>query len=199
MSFTSLNLDSLSGSHYQYNIVTSAANDSPRGSQVSIFMPQLWMTLEPDMAIICACLPVMRPLVTMIMASPLYRSIASYLTTGTGTTSAKNSKRAASNIIGGSSVAPGSAVRRGTRDDNRASNYRASGYELSSFDSLEYLRDEDMEAGRIVRDGRGWPSQADNSIGCQTQVSRSRSVGPDEIPLGAISVKTVVDCRGTTM
>ena len=199
MSFTSLNLDSLSGSHYQYNRVTSAANYSPRGSQVSIFMPQLWMTLEPDMAIICACLPVMRPLVTMIMASPLYRSIASYLTTGTGTTSAKNSKRAASNIIGGSSVAPGSAVRRGTRDDNRASNYRASGYELSSFDSLEYLRDEDMEAGRIVRDGRGWPSQADNSIGCQTQVSRSRSVGPDEIPLGAISVKTVVDCRGTTM
>lgn len=157
------------------------------------------------MAIICACLPVMRPLVTMLLASPLYRSLASYLSTATGTgassRSAKNSKRVvASNTIGGSSTAPSSAARREgmMRSDNRASTFRASGYALSSFDSLEYLRDEDVEAGRAARDGRGWrPSQGDGSIGCQTQVSRSRSVGPDDIPLGAISVKTVVDCRET--
>jgi hypothetical protein len=159
------------------------------------------MTLEPDMAIICACLPVMRPLVTMLIASQFYRSIASYLSTVTGTgtgtgSSAKNSKRAASNAIGGlsSSAAASSAARRDLRGDNRASTFGASGYALSSFDSLEYLRDEDMEAARVR------PSQGDNSnIGCQTRVSISRSVGPEEIPLGAIAVKTVFDCRETTL
>lgn len=190
----------LIGSLAKHHKVKLAANDAPLGfPAVRIYKPQLWMTLEPDMAIICACLPVMRPLVTMLMASPLYRSIASYLTTATGTSSAKNSKRAASNTIGGSSVAPSSAARRDGRSDNGVSTFRASGYALSSFDSLEYLRDEDVEAGRLGWDGRSWPSQGDNSIGCQTQVSRSRNVGPDEIPLGAISVKTVVDCRETTM
>lgn len=162
------------------------------------------MTLEPDMAIICACLPVMRPLVTMFLASPLYRSIISYLTAGAGTdSSAKDGKLPDSNTTG-SSAAASSAARGGAgednNDNNRASNSHehASGYALSLFDSLEYLRDEDVEAGRLVRDGRVWPSQRDNSIGCQTQVSRSDSRGPDDIPLGAISVKTVVDCRETT-
>lgn len=157
------------------------------------------MTIEPDMAIICACLPVMRPLVTMLLASPLYRSLASYFPTGATTGSTNNSKRAASNTIGGSSVAPSSAARRGGGDTGQASNYGPSGYALSSFDSLEYLRDEDVEAGRLVRDGRGWPPQGHNasSIGCHTEVSRSRSVGADEVPLGVISVKTVVDCETT--
>lgn len=174
---------------------------------MDLFNPQLWMTLEPDMAIICACLPVMRPLVTMLLASPLYRSIASYLTTGSSTStsrSAKNGKHTASNRIGGSSAAPSSAARRGAGDNNKnnnqASNHNehSSEYALSLFDSLEYLRDEDVEAGRLVRDRGVWSSQGDSSIGCQTQVSRSQSIGPDEIPLGAISVKTVVDCRETT-
>lgn len=154
------------------------------------------MALEPDMAIICACLPIMRPLVTMLLASPLCRSIASYFAKGIGTSSAKNSKSTASNTIGGSSGAPSSAARREGRSDNRSSTFRASGYALSSFDSLEYLRDEDVETGR---EGRDWTSQGDNNIRCQTQVSRSRSVGPDEVPVGAISVKTVVDRRETTL
>lgn len=156
------------------------------------------MTLEPDMAVICACLPVMRPLLTMLLASPLYRSIASYLTTGSS--ASRSGKLAASNTVGGSSAAPSNAAQRGTRDDdnNRASDHQHSGYALSSFDSLEYLQDEDVEAGRLVRDRGIWPSRGDNSIGCQTQVSRSHSVGPDEVPLGAISVKTVVDCHETT-
>lgn len=171
---------------------------------MALFKPQLWMTLEPDMAIICACLPVMRPLVTMLLASPLYRSITSYLTSSATTgSSAKNGKLAGSNTVGGSSAATSSAARGGARENNnnRASNHHehSSGYELSLFDSLEYLRDEDVEAGRLVRDAGVWPSsQRDNSIGCQTQVSRSQSIGPDDIPLGAISVKTVVDCRETT-
>lgn len=170
-----------------------------RNPLVSIYKPQLWMTIEPDMAIICACLPVMRPLVTMFLASPLYRSIASYLVTGIGTSGAKNSKRAASNTIGGSSGVPSSAARREGRSDNRSSTFRPSGYALSSFDSLEYLRDEDVETGRNLRESRDWTSQGDHNIRCQTQVSRSRSIGPDEVPLGAISVKTVVDCRETTL
>lgn len=164
---------------------------------MDLFNPQLWMTLEPDMAIICACLPVMRPLLTMLLASPLYRSITSYLTAGSSASG--SGKNAASNTIGGSSAARSSAARRGTREDNnRAGDHHHSGYALSSFDSLEYLGDEDMEAGRLVRDGGIWPSRGDNNIGYQTQVSRSHSVGPDEVPLGAISVKTVVDCRETT-
>lgn len=149
------------------------------------------------MAVICACLPVMRPLVTMLLASPLYRSIASYLTTGASTSrsrsSAKHGKHVASNTIGGSSVAPSG---RGVRDNNN--NHQSQGYALSSFDSLEYLRDEDVEAGRLVRDGGMWPLQGDNSIWCQTQVSRSRSTEPDDVPLGAISVKTVVESHETT-
>lgn len=168
---------------------------------MDLFNPQLWMTLEPDMAIICACLPVMRPLVTMLLASPLYRSITSYLTAGASTgSSAKNGKLAASNTIGGSSAATSSGARGGDSNNNRASNHREhpSEYALSLFDSLEYLRDEDVEAGRLVRDAGAWPSQRDNSIGCQTEVSRSHSIGPDDIPLGAISVKTVVDCRETS-
>lgn len=157
------------------------------------------MALEPDMAIICACLPIMRPLVTMLLATPLYRSIASYFAKGIGTSNAKNSKSTASNTIGGSSGAPSSAARREGRSDNRSSTFRPSGYALSSFDSLEYLRDEDVEAGRNTGEGRDWTSQGDDNIRCQTLVSRSRSVGPDEIPRGAISVKTVVDCRETTL
>ena len=151
------------------------------------------MALEPDMAIICACLPVMRPLVTMLLASPFYRSLTSYLTAGASTSrsrsSAKNGKHAASNTIGGSSLAPNSAARRGARDKNN--NHHPQGYALSSFDSLECLRDED------VRDGGVWPSQGDNSLGCLTQVSRSQSTGPNDVPQGAISVKTVVDCHET--
>ncbi|KAL1866870.1 hypothetical protein Daus18300_006573 [Diaporthe australafricana] len=166
---------------------------------MGLYKPQLWMTLEPDMAIICACLPVMRPLVTMLLASPLYRSLASYLSTGATFGSTKSSKRAASNTIGGSSVTQSHAARHGGRDNDRDGNYGPSGYSLSSFDSLEYLGDEDVEAGRLVRDGRAWPSQGHNasSIGCHTEVSRSRSVGADEVPLGVISVKTVVDCETT--
>ncbi|KAJ0116687.1 hypothetical protein J7T55_009837 [Diaporthe amygdali] len=177
----------------------SAVNDTPeRGKMVvDLYNPQLWMTLEPDMAVICACLPVMRPLVTMLLASPLYRYITSYLSFGSSTS--RSGKHPSSNTISGSSVARSSAAQRGaTNDNSRLSNDHHSGYELSPFDSLEYLRDEDVEAGRLVRNDRDWPSQGDNSIGCQTQVSRSDSIGPDEIPLGAISVKTVVDFRETT-
>lgn len=159
-------------------------------------MPQLWMTIEPDMAIICACLPVMRPLVTMLLASPLYRSIASYLSSGSS--AGRSGKNTASNTNGGSSAGPNSSARRGAgAGNNQAGEHRSSEYALSLFDSLEYLRDEDVEAGRLVPEGPVWPSPWDSSIGCQTQVSRSHSVGPDEVPLGAISVKTVVDCRKT--
>lgn len=167
------------------------------------------MTLEPDMAIICACLPVMRPLMTMLLTSPLYRSITSYLSAATssstsrggGSNSAKKGggKHVASNTFGGSSVAASSAARRGDRENyNQDTDNHPSEYALSLFDSLEYLRDEDVEAGRLVRDGHNWPLQGDNSMGCQTQVSRSESVGPDDVPRGAISVKTVVDCHETT-
>lgn len=174
---------------------------------MGLFQPQLWLTLEPDMAIICACLPVMRPLITMILASPFYRSIASHLTVGrsslsskgtgagsSGGSSARHSKHAALNTIGGSLV-PGSA---GHHMREKSQGSGTTKFTQSSFESLEYLGDEDLEAGRLVPDGRGWSWHGDLSIGHQAQVSRSQSVVIDDVPIGAISVKTVVDCRETT-
>ena len=179
-----------------------------------LFQPQLWLTLEPDMAIICACLPVLRPLVTMILASPFYRSIASHLTVGrssisskgagtssSGGSSARHSKhQAALNTIGGSSVVPGN-MGRGQSHHVREKSHGSgiTKFTMSSFDSLEYLGGEDVESGRLVPDGgRVWSWHGDPSIGHQAQVSRSQSVVIDEVPIGAISVKTVVDCTETT-
>lgn len=178
---------------------------------MGLFQPQLWLALEPDMAIICACLPVMRPLITMILASPFYRSIASHLTvgrsslsskgtgagSGSGGGSARHSKHAALNTIGGSSV-PGSAGTTGHHVREKSQGSGTTKFTLSSFESLEYLRDEDVEAGCLVPDGRGWSWHGDPSIGHQAQVSRSQSVVIDDVPIGAISVKTVVDCTETT-
>lgn len=178
---------------------------------MGLFKPQLWLTLEPDMAVICACLPVLRPLITMVLASPFYRSIASHLTvgrssisskgTGGGTGSSRSShgagynKHAALNTIGGSSVPGG----KGHHVREKSQGSGTTKYTMSSFESLEYLRDEDVEAGRLVPDSsRGWSWHGDPSIGHQAQVSRSQSVVIDEVPIGAISVKTVVDCRETT-
>lgn len=182
--------------------------DRPTDEQtVGLFKPQLWLTLEPDMAIICACLPVMRPLITMILASPFYRSIASHLTVGrssisskgtgagSGSGSGEHSKQAALNTIGGSArpgrTGPGCHVREKSRGSGGTK------FTLSSFESLEYLGDEDVEAGRLVPDGRGWSWHGNPDIGHQAQASRSQSVVMDEVPIGAISVKTVVDCRET--
>lgn len=176
---------------------------------MGLFQPQLWLTLEPDMAIICACLPVLRPLITMVLTSPFYRSIASHLTvgrssisskstgTGTGGGSSMHSKQAALNTIGGSSVprserSPGHHVREKSRGSGMTR------YTLSSFETLEYLGDDDVEAGRLVPDGRGWSWHGDPGIGHQAQASRSQSVVIDQVPIGAIAVKTVVDCREST-
>ncbi|KAK2615715.1 hypothetical protein N8I77_002450 [Diaporthe amygdali] len=188
---------SASGIRLHYHLLLVTGGEDKFDFTLGLFKPQLWMTLEPDMAIICACLPVMRPLVTMLLTSPFYRSITSYLTpsklstSAGGSLGAKHSAQAALNTIGGSSVP--SSTARGKIGASHASN--PSKYALSSFDSLEYLADEDVEAGRLVRDGRGWSWHHDHSIGCQTQVSRSQSIGGDEVPLGAIAVTTVVDCR----
>lgn len=180
---------------------------------VGLFQPQLWLTLEPDMAIICACLPVLRPLITMVLASPVYRSIASHLTvgrssissegagTGSGSGSNRHRKHAALNTIGGS-TAPGGRAGRGqshhAREKSQGSDITKN--TLSSFESLEYLGVEDVEAGRLVPEtnGRVWSWHGDPSIGHQAQVSRSQSVALDEVPMDAISVKTVVDCTETT-
>jgi hypothetical protein len=184
---------------------------------VGLFHPQLWLTLEPDMAIICACLPVLRPLITMVLASSVYRSIASHLTvgrsrssissegagtgSGSGSGSDRHRKHAALNTIGGS-TAPGGRAGRGQSHHAREKS-QGSGITkntLSSFESLEYLGVEDVEAGRLVPEtnGRVWSWHVDPSIGHQAQVSRSQSVALDEVPVGAISVKTVVDCTETT-
>ncbi|KAL1847104.1 hypothetical protein Daus18300_014044 [Diaporthe australafricana] len=181
--------------YYHFQLVKSGPGNFD--FTYGLFKPQLWMTLEPDMAIICACLPVMRPLVTMLVSSPFYRSITSYLTASNVSTAAsrglgtKHSKQGALNTIGGSSM-PGTAARGEIRERQDS---HTSKYALSSFDSLEYLADEDVEAGRLVRDERGWSWHGDQSIGCQTQVSRSQSIGGENVPLGAISVKTVFDCH----
>lgn len=177
---------------------------------MGLFQPQLWLTLEPDMAIICACLPVLRPLITMTLASPFYRSIASHLTVGrssisskgagasSGNSSARHSKHAALNTIGGS-TAHGGREGRGLPHHSREKSQGSGTLKntLSSFDSLEFLTVEDVEAGRLVPDGRGWSWHGDPSIGHQAQVSRSQSVALDEVPMGAIAVRTVVDCRET--
>ncbi|KAI3400117.1 hypothetical protein diail_4348 [Diaporthe ilicicola] len=183
--------------HYHLQLVTGGEENFD--FTLGMFKLQLWMTIEPDLAIICACLPVMRPLVTMLVTSPFYRSITSYLTvsmistSASGSLDAKHSKQDALNTIGGSSM-PRSTARGNVGESQGSSPPK---YALSSFDSLEYLADEDVEAGRLVPDGRGWSWHRDHSIGCQTQVSRGQSIVGDDIPLGAISVKTVVDCRET--
>lgn len=178
---------------------------------MGLFKPQLWLTLEPDMAIICACLPVLRPLITMLLSSPLYRSIASHLTAGRSSISSKSTgagtggsstrhsdKHAALNTIGGSSVLPGGKGSTGHHVREKSHCSGTTRFTLSSFESLEYLRDDDVEAGRLVPDGRGWSWYCDPNIGHQAQASRSQSVVVDDVPIGAISVKTVVDCRETT-
>ncbi|KAG6359283.1 hypothetical protein INS49_012804 [Diaporthe citri] len=206
---------SASGIRMHYHLKLVESGEGNYDFTLGLLKPQLWLTLEPDMAVICACLPVMRPLITMILASPLYRSIASHLTVGrssirskgasAGTSSSSSSsqgagynKHAALNTIGGSSVpgSKGAAGHHHVREKSQGSG--TTKYTMSSFESLEYLRDEDVEAGRLVPDGRGWSWHGDLGIGHQAQVSRSQSVVIDEVPIGAIFVKTVVDCRDTT-
>ncbi|KAK7722338.1 hypothetical protein SLS64_000875 [Diaporthe eres] len=165
---------SASGIRMHYHLKLVESGEGNFDFTLGLFKPQLWLTLEPDMAVICACLPVMRPLITMILASPLYRSIASHLTvgrtsisskgTGAGTSAssssssshrAMHSKQAALNTIGGSSVPSSKGVQgHHVREKSRGSG--TTKYTMSSFESLEYLRDEDVEVGRLVPpDGRG--------------------------------------------
>lgn len=182
---------------------------------MGLFQPQLWLTLEPDMAIICACLPVLRPLITMVLASPLYRSIASHLTVGrsrlsskdvgtgsSGSSDAQHSKHVALNTIGGSTVPGGRTGGQceSHHDQEKSRDSASTPNAMSSFESLDYLGAvEDVEAGRLVPDNRrGWSWLSDPSIGHQAEVSRSQSVVLDEVPMGAISVRTVVDCTETT-
>lgn len=45
-------------------------------SIVALYQPVLWTVLEPDLAVICACLPVLRPLITF----PIFQALSSFFT-----------------------------------------------------------------------------------------------------------------------
>ncbi|KKY34260.1 putative integral membrane [Diaporthe ampelina] len=152
---------SASGIRLHYHLKLVESGEGNFDFTMGLFKPQLWLTIEPDMAIICACLPVLRPLITMVLSSPLYRSIASHLTvsgkiTGSGGSSlgAGHGKHVALNTIGGSALSSGTGAGHHVREKSRGSG--TTKYTMSSFESLEYLGYEDAEAGRLVPDGRVW-------------------------------------------
>ncbi|KAI7773125.1 hypothetical protein LA080_011770 [Diaporthe eres] len=178
---------SASGIRMHYHLKLVESGEGNFDFTLGLFKPQLWLTLEPDMAVICACLPVMRPLITMILASPFYRSIASHLTVGRSSISSKgtgagtsggssssssshramHSKQAALNTIGGSSMA-GSKGAQGHHVREKSRGSGTTKYTMSSFESLEYLRDEDVEVGRLV------PRMAAGGPGIATRVLVTR-------------------------
>ncbi len=140
---------------------------------VALFDPILWTLLEPDMAIICACLPVLRPFLTALLNSRFLAPARDYFTSSGG-----SRPRPVNTIetIGGSSL----PVAMGRENK---------GTGVSGSSSFERLKDEEEAEPDL------WPSGYASER--KVMVGKSRSMERSEIPLETIAVRTVVDWRET--
>lgn len=155
--------------------------------------PVLWTTVEPDIAIICASLPVMRPLITELLNLRFVRSISSYMSKARGgqDTAAPSHQPAgpAMHTIGGTSrYKKPDPVSRDTWDGMP-----------STTSSFTLLRDEESELGTQYGEIKGhhagaqptwwypnhYPSQ-------QTPTVRCGQGTADEVQLGSIKVERVL-------
>lgn len=159
---------------------------------VDMFNPVLWTILEPDMAIICACLPLMRSLFTPIAKSPFYLTITSYFN---GKVGHSKQDQDTPNVVPAAGEAPivgGIVKRSGT---SQISNWPSSG----PFERLEEEEIGLRHAQRIPGPSNAawaWPSE--RATESRITVGRGLSTPSNDIPLGAIGVKTVVGWRETS-
>ncbi|KAI1424967.1 hypothetical protein F5Y12DRAFT_714832 [Xylaria sp. FL1777] len=153
--------------------------------EVALVNPVLWTVLEPNLALICACLPTLRPLLVTITDSALVRSMSSHLV---------NSKN---RLVGGSSGTRTSV--KSTRFANAAKKTETLGSQKPlSTSSLKGDEGDDPDHRSFTR--YPWPKgyAADRS----TTIGRTRSVRSEEILLGTINVETTVSwsetCQSST-
>ncbi|KAM7219701.1 hypothetical protein V8F06_004914 [Rhypophila decipiens] len=143
-----------------------------------MFDPVLWTVLEPDMAVICASLPVLRPLLT-----------GSYFLSGRSGSGGSGRSRPGNIVtIGGSE---GGLSKGGAK---LSKNNVSSG--VSSQEQLHHAHSGDAEMG-LWPEGYSYEQKLKITTGNKARSSSSAHSGPDDIPLEAIGVKTVVDWQET--
>ena len=129
-----------------------------------MFQSALWTNIELNMAIICSCMPALRPLLTSFLNSRIMAPIWPYLKTPT---SISSSRMMADHTIGGSPVSGFGRGRRAHDEEQTINSIlqpgeRLSTYQLgidieerSSSQIVPVGRVLDEAAGRIEEDPRG--------------------------------------------
>ncbi|KAK4229301.1 hypothetical protein QBC38DRAFT_472532 [Podospora fimiseda] len=148
---------------------------------MALYDPVIWTVIEPDMAVICASLPSLGPMLTTFLNSRLLTPVRSYFSKGSGSYGSGAGFDGNVTIGGTPMKIPGSA--RGGKKG------ASSNLTPSNVSSQERLNVGDPEAG-FVPDG--YVAERRVTVG-------KASSGHDgaNIPLESIAVKTVVDWRET--
>ncbi|KAK3995731.1 hypothetical protein QBC44DRAFT_12543 [Cladorrhinum sp. PSN332] len=149
---------------------------------MALYDPVIWTVLEPDMAIICASLPALGPMLTTFLNSRLVTPVRSYFSKGSSSY-ASGSGFDGNVTIGGTPMKiPGSS--KGGKKGASSTNVTP-----SNVSSQERLNIGDPEAGFVPE---GYVTERRVTVG-------KASSGNDgaNIPLESIAVKTVVDWRET--
>lgn len=152
----------------------------------AMFDPVLWTVLEPDMAVICASLPALRPLLTGFMDSSLFLPLKSYFLSGNAGSGGSGRSRSGNVVtIGANENGLGSS-----RVGRMAKNEGFVG--VSSQEELHRSHGGDPEMGLWPK-GYGYEQNLNVTAGSKARSSSSAHSGADGIPLEAIGVRTVVD------
>ncbi|KAI1644699.1 uncharacterized protein F4817DRAFT_346079 [Daldinia loculata] len=156
----------------------------------------LWTTLEPDLAIICGCLPVLGPLFNSLLRMRPFTWIRQSL--GRDYDNVEGDKTPvtirALRSIGGTSMHRGKIGK-----GNKSQDFRISHGSIRPFRNLEDDSDsvEVNSHGHSREANRGtfglWPQGY--AAECCAVVRKTGGDGVDEVPLGVITVETVVDWR----
>ncbi|KAK4209074.1 hypothetical protein QBC37DRAFT_324543 [Rhypophila decipiens] len=155
----------------------------------AMFDPVLWTVLEPDMAVICASLPALRPLLTGVMNSSLFLPLKSYFSSGRSGSGWSGRARSGTVVtIGGSE---GGLSKGGAK---LSKNNVSCG--VSSQEQLHHAHSGDAEMG-LWPEGYSYEQKLKVTTGNKARSSSSAHIGPDDIPLEAIGVRTVVDWQET--
>ncbi|KAI1654953.1 hypothetical protein F4813DRAFT_368965 [Daldinia decipiens] len=161
--------------------------------------PTLWTALEPDLAIICGCLPMLGPLFNGSLRMHPFTWIRRSLDRDYGNVERDRIPVAirALRSIGGSSMHRGK-----TGKGNKSQGFRISRSSIRPFRNIE----DDFDSVEVNSHGHSREVNRETfGPWSQGYAAEYRAVerktgddGVDEVPLGVITVETVVDWRGNS-
>ncbi|KAK4159309.1 hypothetical protein QBC43DRAFT_222264 [Cladorrhinum sp. PSN259] len=172
------------GSSYRLHVTIVLARKGPTADLTVVMCePMLWAVLEPQLAVICASLPTLRPLLTTALNSKVLAPVRSWFP--------RRDNTYGLSPFAGNATISGTPMRIG-RGSSVAAKTGGASIEIipSSVSSQQRFNLGDPEAG-FVSSGYGTESRV--TVG----KSGSESGHSNEFPLESIAVKTVIDWRET--